>query len=137
MIAKRGNVLWVPKATGRVVNTMIMAFDTAKGPKKSCIACCATVNENFSLYYSKSSTYSNNEDKFSEMVKLSFEAINFYVKKNMKTPKEVLIFHNSCTGDQVALFTNFFLTGLTNKLNESFTIGIPHLSLIMVNTKTS
>lgn len=43
------------------------------------------------------------------MVKLSFEIINYTAKKNSKCPKEVIIFHNSCTGDQVTLFRNFYL----------------------------
>lgn len=48
MIAKRGNVLWVPKMTGNLTDTMIMAFDTSKGHGKNVIACCATVNDTFS-----------------------------------------------------------------------------------------
>lgn len=72
MIAKRGNILWVPKMTGRVNDTMIMAFDNAKGRNGNSIVCCATVNDTFSSYYSKASKFSNNEDKFQEMVKLSF-----------------------------------------------------------------
>jgi hypothetical protein len=50
----------------------------------------------------------------------------------------VLIFHNSCTGDQVTLFTNYFLSTLTTKLNDSFGKSmVPNISLIMVNAKTS
>lgn len=44
MIAKRGNILWVPKTLGKINNAMIMAFDSAKGGKGSSIVCCATVN---------------------------------------------------------------------------------------------
>ena len=69
MIAKRGNVLWVPKMTGKLLDTMVMAFDTAKGYGKNILSCCGTINETFSEYYSKSSVYSNNEDKYHEMVK--------------------------------------------------------------------
>lgn len=82
MIAKRGNILWVPKMTGRLHETMIMAFDNAKGRGEYSIVCCATVNETFSSYYSKASKFNNNEDKFQEMVKLSLEG-----KKNSKCPK--------------------------------------------------
>lgn len=87
MIAKRGNILWVPKMTGRLHETMIMAFDNAKGRGEYSIVCCATVNETFSSYYSKASKFNNNEDKFQEMVKLSFEGIDYYSKKNSKCPK--------------------------------------------------
>jgi len=64
MIAKRGNVLWVPKTTGKVYDTMIMAFDNSKGMYGNSIVCCASVNDTFSSYFSKTSKYNNNEDKF-------------------------------------------------------------------------
>jgi hypothetical protein len=48
MIAKCGNILWVPVGTSRIENAMIMAFDTSKGQTKNCIACCATINNTFS-----------------------------------------------------------------------------------------
>lgn len=83
MIAKRGNILWVPKTTGKISDAMIMAFDNAG----SCLSCCATVNETFSSYFSQSSSFTSSESKFAEMVKLSFEAINFYAKKNTRPPK--------------------------------------------------
>lgn len=87
MIAKRGNILWVPKTTCRISDTMILAFDQAKGPMGNCIVCCATVNDTFSSYYSKGSKFSNDQDKFNEMVKLSLEAVNYYSKKNSRCPK--------------------------------------------------
>lgn len=87
MIAKRGNILWVPKTTGKIYDSMIMAFDNAKSHRGNCLSCCATVNETFSSYYSQSSNFTNNESKFTEMVKLSFEAINFYAKRNSRPPK--------------------------------------------------
>lgn len=64
MIAKRGNVLWVPTTTGKVTGAMIMGFDHAKGKRGNSIVCCATINDTFSSYYSKTSNFSNNEDKF-------------------------------------------------------------------------
>jgi hypothetical protein len=64
IIAKRGNILWVPLGTARVNNAMIMAFDMSKSGQKSCLACCGTTNNTFSEYYNLFSTYSNNDDKF-------------------------------------------------------------------------
>lgn len=117
---------------------MVVAFDQAKGPGGNCIVCCATVNETFSSYYSKASRYSSDQDKFNEMVKLSMEAVNYYSKKNSRCPKELVMFHNSCTGDQVNLFRNFFLETLVQKLKDSSTgSSIPNISLVMVNTKTN
>jgi hypothetical protein len=37
-----------------------MAFDNAKGKGGNSIACCATVNDNFCSYYSKTSSFTNN-----------------------------------------------------------------------------
>ena len=50
------------------------------------------------------------------MVKLTIEAVNYYTKKNSRCPKEMIIFHNACTGGQVSLFRNFFLENLNFKL---------------------
>lgn len=72
MIAKRGNVLWVPKTTGKISSAMIMAFDNAKGHRGGNLACTATMNDTYSNYYSQFLSYENNEDKFNAMVKLSF-----------------------------------------------------------------
>lgn len=60
IIAKRGNVLWVPKMTGKLVDTMVMAFDTAKGCGKNILSCCGTINETFSEYCTKTSVFSSN-----------------------------------------------------------------------------
>lgn len=50
----------------------------------------------------------------------------------------MVIFHNSCTGDQISIFKSFFLDTLNKKLKETFgSDKAPNLSLIMVNTKTS
>lgn len=64
MIAKVGNVLWVPTLSFNLKETMIMAFDSAKGPKGNVLSCCATVNSTFSSYFSKTSTYPTIEGKF-------------------------------------------------------------------------
>ena len=71
MIAKRGNILWVPKLSVDLKDTMIMAFDTAKGSKGTIISCCATINSTFSSVFSKTSSFSNTEGRYQEMLKLS------------------------------------------------------------------
>ena len=72
MIAKSGNVLWVPRVNADMKGVMIMAFDNAKGQRSNRLSCCATVNDTFSSVYSKLGSYSENHEKYSEMVKLSF-----------------------------------------------------------------
>ena len=71
MIAKRGNILWVPKLSINLKDTMIMAFDSAKGHKNSVLSCCATFNDTFSSVFSKTLTFSKDEEKFHSMKKLS------------------------------------------------------------------
>ena len=116
MIAKIGNILWVPKVNTDTRGFMMIAFDTSKANGKNIISCVGTANESFSNFFAKSGHYSDNTDKFNEMVKLSFQAITFSAKKNSKNPKEVIIFHNSCTEDQASLFRDFFLNGLKRNL---------------------
>lgn len=136
MIAKIGNVLWVPKVSTDTRGYMLIAFDTAKANGKNVISCVATANESFSNFYAKSSLYSDNNDKFNEMVKLCFQGINFCAKKNSSNIREVIIFHNSCTEDQATLFREFFLDGLKRNMQE---LGreLPNVTLVMVNTKTN
>lgn len=57
MIAKCGNVLWVPRLSTNIRDAMIMAFDTAKVGNKNILSCCATVNETFSSVSSKTAIY--------------------------------------------------------------------------------
>ena len=135
MIAKIGNVLWVPKVNTDTRGFMIMAFDTAKANGKNILSCVGTVNESFSNFYAKSSQFTDVNDKFNEMVKLSLDGINYCIKKN-NTIKEIIIFHNSCTEDQARIFINFFLTNLKTNLQETIQ-SLPSITLVMVNTKTS
>lgn len=83
---------------------MIIAFDTSKANGKNVISCVGTVNESFSNFYAKSSQYSDNTEKFNEMVKLCHQGITYCMKKNSSNLREVIIFHNSCTEDQANLF---------------------------------
>ena len=71
------------------------------------------------------------------MVDLLMLATNSYMTRNTNCPAEVIIFMNSCTGDQISLYHNFFVKPYNQKIrlaDENCNIA---LSLIMVNVKTS
>lgn len=76
MIAKIGNILWVPRVNADTRGIMMIAFDTAKAMNQNIISCIATTNDSFSLFFAKASQYNDNNEKFNEMVKLSVEGIN-------------------------------------------------------------
>lgn len=137
MIAKIGNVLWVPKVNADVRGVMIIAFDSAKGKGKNIISCITTLNDTFSNFFAKSAEYDQMQDKFSEMVKLSFEGINYCIQKTSSAPREIIILHNSCTNDQASLFRDYFLTALKKNMESALTQKLPSFTLVMINTKTS
>lgn len=70
------------------------------------------------------------------MVELVICALNGYVNRNGNPPKEVFLFQNSCTGDQVSLFHVFFIEPLKAKIKEVFNQTVC-LTMIMINVKTN
>jgi hypothetical protein len=58
--AKRGNILWVPKPTFEITNTMLVGFDQAKFGKSYVLSICATINSTFSSVFSSTLTYEEN-----------------------------------------------------------------------------
>lgn len=63
-------------------------------------------------------------------------AINAYISRNSKVPKEIIIFQNSCTGDQISLFHEFYIEPLRAKIQEAFNQEIK-MTMIMINVKTN
>lgn len=88
MIAKRGNTLWVPKATCSLDNAMLSAFDSAKLNNATVLSVCATQNSTFSSVFSKVEIFDTpNDNKFKHMVAMMCSAIDAYVKRNERPPK--------------------------------------------------
>lgn len=58
------------------------------------------------------------------------------MNRNGNTPKELFLFQNSCTGDQISLFHEFFIEPLKGKIQEVFNQTIC-LTMIMINVKTN
>lgn len=63
--------------------------------------------------------------------------IDSYSKRNKEPPKEVVVFANSCSNDQVSLYSTFLIEPLKQKLEEVYTTNAPCISFVLVNTKTS
>lgn len=135
IIAKRGNTLWVPKLNCTLPKTMLLAFDTAKGPSGTLLALCATLNSTFTSLYSAHRPFSN-EGKFKAMLELTTLAITAYEERNGSPPAEIVVLMNSCTGDQVNLYQEQYAQPLVGRLEGK----LPHvvrLCMVMVNTKNS
>jgi hypothetical protein len=109
IIAKRGNTLWVPKPNCKIENCMLAAYDNGKVGGKNVLGLCATINSTYSSIFSATGVYESNQHRFGKMVEILISAINSYVQRNGKPPKEIIIFQNSCSGDQVSLFHEFFI----------------------------
>jgi hypothetical protein len=64
-------------------------------------------------------------------------AIKSYVERNRGPPDEIICFQNSCTGDQVSLFTKLFAEASLadfSDVNKDHNLA---LTLVMINTKTN
>lgn len=109
IIAKKGNILWVPSVSPQIKNTMIAAFDNAAIGGNPVVSCCATFNETFSRVFSNSHPYSSNEDKMKQMSILLYKSLEYYLKRNNNLPTDIIIFSNSCSNDQVKLYLEYFL----------------------------
>lgn len=68
MLAKRGNILWVPRPQCEIENIMLIAYDTAKCKSQTMISLCATINSTFSSIFSATRLFQDNNDKYGKMV---------------------------------------------------------------------
>jgi len=71
------------------------------------------------------------------MVGLMVKAVAAYIDRNTKSPKQIVVFMSTCPGDQVALYKEFYVDRLYQRLNELYPGNEIKLTLIMVNVKTS
>ena len=116
---------------------MLLGFDYAKSGSRTFISACSTINSTYSSLYSKHDVCEQSSDKFKMMKMLALDCIKGYNDRNDAPPKELLIFFNSCTSDQVITYHEQFFIPLLNELNEIF----PRIQLgitgVMVNIKNS
>ena len=133
ILAKRGNTLWVPRPICNIENTMIVGYDNAANK----LAICATINSTFSSVFSAVKPYGMNSDKYGKMADLLVEACNAYMSRNKTCPKEIIVYMNTCAGDQVKLYHEFFIEPAKNRMEEIYKGSRIKLTVVMVNVKTS
>jgi len=138
IIAKRGNTLWVPKSKARIDDTMLVGIDsgTLQGGR-NIVAACGTVNSTFTSIYTKCVEFKGVEEKYGAVSKALMEIVNYYVDRNKNPPKDIILFTNSCSMDQVKILKEYFIDQFLQKTEEIYREKVPTLQVIMVNTKTS
>jgi aubergine-like protein len=138
IIAKRGrNILWVPrtynKIENKLVDCMLLGFDTAKGREGTVLASTAAISSTYSSLYTHCKALTHG--KFTAMVELTLSCINAYFDRNKRYPKEIIIFFNSCTGDQVSIYHQLYFNIVMPKIKEI--LKAVSLTGIMVNVQSS
>lgn len=86
IIAKRGNILWVPETRSKLSNTMLLAFDTAKVNDGTLMSACATINSTYNSLYTTHKTFSG-DSKYETMKDLTVQCIDAYIKRNGASPE--------------------------------------------------
>lgn len=71
------------------------------------------------------------------MVAATLSCIQSYCTRNKGVPKEIIIFMNSCTGDQVTLYKTLYIDALNSKMSEIYRSTEVKLTVVMVNLKNS
>lgn len=70
---------------------------------------CATINSTYSLVYTCTTTYQGAENKYVAMRKLLTNALQAFSERNKGFPDEIFCFQNSCSGDQINLYNEYFV----------------------------
>jgi len=140
MIAKRGNIIWIPsyqeEMTKVMDKTMLIGIDT--GSKGSCnlMAACGTTNSTFSLYSSATTKNGEGDRKFNAMLEVTLKCVEGYVARNKSPPKELIIFFNASPGDQINLYQENYSKKLQENFQKTYSIEV-RLTVIMVNLRNS
>ena len=141
MIAKRGNILWIPSYQEDMNNmlngTMMMGIDTSSKGNLTMMAACGTINSTFSLMTSSTrKCQGGGEGKFNDLLYVSEKCIEGYVGRNKSPPAELIIFMNATPGDQINQFQELFCKSLVAKVNRSYQTNMK-LCAVMVNLRNS
>lgn len=116
---------------------MLLAFDTAKVHNSTLLAACATNNSTFSNVYSCTKIFDNPNDKFNTMRDLMIQCIGAYVSRNKSPPKDVVVFLNSCSGDQISIYHENYINPVKEKLREIYKDKQVNMTIIMLNLKVN
>jgi aubergine len=140
MIAKRGNILWIPsyqEEMNKVMEkVMLLGIDT--GSKGSCnlMAAVGTINSTFSLYSSATTKNGEGDRKFNAMLEVTLKCIEGYVSRNKSPPSEMIIFFNASPGDQINLYQENYCKKLQENVQKTYNHAI-RLTVAMVNLRNS
>ena len=140
ILAKRGNILWVPSSPHKVDQCMLGAFDTAKATRKTALSCCATINSTFSSVHSQVKLFDDPDNKFNEMVGLVLGSLKAYMTRNSSLPKEVIYFLNACASSQLPIYSERLFQPLMQRVQEIYGSHHPEnmgVSFVMINLKNS
>ena len=91
MIAKRGNILWVPSYQEEMNNvldkTMMVGLDSGSKGGCSMMAACGTINSTFSLMASATRPLEGVEKKFQAMLAVTVDVLKAYASRNKGPPR--------------------------------------------------
>eukprot|EP00178_Gracilaria_changii_P004779 TRINITY_DN1779_c0_g1_i2.p1 TRINITY_DN1779_c0_g1~~TRINITY_DN1779_c0_g1_i2.p1 ORF type:complete len:256 (-),score=40.38 TRINITY_DN1779_c0_g1_i2:34-801(-) len=140
MIAKRGNILWVPSYQ----EEMNKAFDKAMllgidvGSKADCkiMAAVGTINSTFSSYSSATTINSDSDKKFQNMVYVTLKSVEGYVTRNKNPPSELVIFLNGSPGDQINLIQENYCKKVQEQIQQTYNHNIK-LTCALVNLRNT
>ena len=72
------------------------------------------------------------------MKKLLLSSAKYYTEKNKEAPEEIIVFQNSCSGDQISLYLEYLIHPVRDQLARVYEENTPpKTTFVMVNTKTS
>ena len=140
ILAKRGNILWVPSTPHKISDCMLGAFDNAKASRRTALACCATINSTYSSVHSQVKLFDNPDDKFREMVSLILGSLKAYNSRNGALPKETIYFLNACAGSQLSIYDELLFRPLMERVREVYGSQHPEnmgVTFVMINLKNS
>jgi hypothetical protein len=104
---------------------------------RNIVAACGTVNSTYTSIYTKCIEFKGMEEKYGAVCKALMDIVNYYVDRNKNPPKDIIVFINSVSIDQVRILKEFFIDEFLKKTEEVYHEKLPALQVIMVNTKTS
>jgi len=107
---KTGNVPWVPEPPKGLPNRLMIVGICSSADKESknqsVIGFCATLDKNFSQFYSKISYQQKSVVLIEGIRDLIAGALKAYEAKNKWLPDEIILLREGCTDSQIEMIQN-------------------------------
>lgn len=84
------------------------------------MAACGTVNSTFTSIYTKTVEYNGVEGKFAAINTALLDIVNYYVDRNKVPPKDIILFTNAVSFDQVRILKENFIDEFMKKAEEIY-----------------